>query len=47
MLSQETYVNIDDLRKQGWTIAEIAAGVGYHPARISKWLKSGGPPTAR
>ena len=31
MMNQESYVNIEDLRKQGWTIKEIAAEMGYHP----------------
>jgi transposase len=48
MLTQEEYVHrVLELRRQGWTIAEIAAEVGYHPATVSKWLKLGGPPPAR
>jgi transposase len=48
MLTQEEYVQrVLELKRQGWTIAEIAAEVGYHPATISKWLKTGGPPPAR
>lgn len=35
------------LRRQGLTIAEIAAETGYHPATISKWLDAGGPPERR
>lgn len=46
MMNQETYVKLEDLRKQGWTIKEIAAETGYHPATISKWLREG-PPTRR
>lgn len=45
-MTQETYVNINDLRKQGWTIAEIAAETGWHRTTISKYLKDG-PPTTR
>lgn len=40
MMTQEQYVNIQDLAKQGWTIKEIAEEVGYHPATVSAWLKS-------
>lgn len=46
MMNQETYVKLEDLHKQGWTIKEIAAETGYHPATISKWLKCG-PPVRR
>ncbi len=44
MMSQETYVKIEDLHKQGWTIKEIAEQTGFHPATVSKWLKQGPPP---
>ncbi|MEA2901505.1 MAG: hypothetical protein QOH36_1392 [Actinomycetota bacterium] len=48
MLTQEEYVNdVLALRRQGMTIAEIAATVGYHPATVSKWLRAGGPPPQR
>jgi transposase len=48
MMTQEEYVNhVLALRRQGWTIAEIAAELDYHPATISNWLKKGGPPPAR
>ena len=46
MMNQETFVKLEDLHKQGWTIKEIAAETGYHPATISKWLKCG-PPVRR
>ena len=46
MMTQESYVNIEDLHKQGWTIREIAAETGYHPATISRRLREG-PPLAR
>ena len=35
------------LRRQGWTINQIADAVGAHPATISSWLKKGGPPSKR
>ena len=48
MLTQEEYVNgVLALRRQGMTIAEIAEELDYHPATISKWLRSGEPPPAR
>ena len=47
MMNQESYVNIEDLRRQGWTIKEIAAETGYHPATISRRLREGPPPARR
>jgi transcriptional regulator with XRE-family HTH domain len=47
MMNQETFVHITGLREQGWTIKEIAAEVGYHPATVSKWLHGDGPPGRR
>ena len=47
MMTQETYVNINDLHKQGWTISEIAEKTGWHRATISDRLKNGPPPTQR
>ncbi len=48
MLTQEEYVQrVLELKRQGWSITEIAGEVGYHPATVSKWLKEGGPPPAR
>lgn len=35
------------LRRQDWTIGQIADAVGAHPATISSWLKKGGPPPKR
>lgn len=35
------------LRHQGFTTAEIADELGYHPATIAKWIASGGPPPQR
>lgn len=35
------------MRSRGWSIAEIARETNYHPATVSKWLKSGGPPPSR
>ena len=47
MMTQEEYVELLALRRQGKTIAEIAVELGYHPATVSLWLKNGGPPPAR
>jgi transposase len=48
MLTQEEYVHrVLELKRQGFTVTEIAAEVGYHPATVSKWLKQGGPPASR
>ena len=48
MLTQEEYVQrVLELQRQGWSVKEIAAELDYHPATVSKWLKSGGPPATR
>src|SRR5579863_7274793 len=48
MLTQEEYVQrVLELKRQGWSLTEIAREVGYHPATVSKWLKQGGPPETR
>lgn len=47
MMTQEEYMDLLALRRQGKTIAEIADELGYHPATVSGWMKNGGPPSAR
>ena len=47
MMSQENYVNINDLHKQGWTIIEIAEATGWHRTTVSNYLKNGPPPATR
>ena len=47
MMNQETYVNINDLHAQGWTISEIAEETGWHRTTVSKYLKDGPPSAAR
>ena len=47
MMTQETYVKIDDLHKQGWTIREIADETGFRPATVSRRLREGPPPSRR
>ena len=43
MMNQETYVNVNDLHKQGWTINEIAEETGWHRTTVSKYLREGLP----
>jgi transposase len=47
MMTQEEYMDLLALRRQGKTITEIADELGYHPATVSGWIKKGGPPPAR
>ena len=46
-MNQETYVRVHELRKQGWTLEEIAVETGFHPSTISQQLKAEGPPARR
>ena len=41
MLTQEEYMDVLALHRQGFTVTEIADELGYHPATISGWLKCG------
>lgn len=47
MLTQEEFMDLKAMCRQGLTMTEIAEETGYHPATISKWLKAGGPPARR
>jgi transposase len=47
MLTQEEYMDVLKLRHEGFTVAEIADELGYHPATISRWIAAGGPPPER
>lgn len=47
MMTQEEYMDLLALRRQGKTIGEIADELGYHPATVSGWIKNGGPPPTR
>jgi len=40
-------MDIVALRREGWTIGQIADSTGKHPVTISSWLKKGGPPPRR
>ena len=47
MMTQEEYMDVVALRRQGWTITQIAAEVGRHPDTVAKWLRQGPPPERR
>jgi transposase len=47
MMTQEEFMDVVALRRQGWTITDIAAAVGRHPDTVAKWLGAGGPPAGR
>src|SRR5436305_14459549 len=47
MMIQEEYMDVLALKRQGWTITEIADELGYDPATISNWIANGGPPAQR
>jgi transposase len=47
MMTQEEFMDVMAMKRQGLTIKEIAAETGYHPSTISAWLRHGGPPQRR
>ena len=47
MMTQEEYMDVLAMRRQGMSFVEIGEATGYHPATISKWVREGGPPPAR
>lgn len=47
MMTQEEYMDVTALKAAGWSVAQIARHLGYHPATISGWIKAGGPPAKR
>ena len=47
MMTQEEFMDVQALHRQGFTIADIARAVGHHPATVSAWIKRGGPPPGR
>jgi transposase len=47
MLSQEEFMDLCALKRQGLSNREIGEQLGYHPATIAKWLRAGGPPATR
>jgi transposase len=47
MMTQEEFMDVMAMRRQGMSYVEIGEQLGYHPDTISKWCKAGGPPAAR
>jgi transposase len=47
MMTQEEFMDVQALHRQGFTITDIARAVGHHPATVSAWIKRGGPPLGR
>jgi transposase len=47
MMTQEEYMDVLAMKRQGMSFKEIGDELGYHPATIAKWVKAGGPPSAR
>ena len=47
MMTQEEFMDVRAMKRQGMSIKEIAEETGYHPSTISGWLRNGGPPEKR
>jgi transposase len=47
MMTQEEFMDVMAMKRQGLSIKEIAEETGYHPSTVSSWLKNGGPPSKR
>ena len=47
MMTQEEFMDVMAMKRQGMSIKEIAEETGYHPSTISGWLRNGGPPERR
>jgi transposase len=47
MMTQEEFMDVMAMKRQGLSIKEIAEETGYHPSTISNWLKNGGPTEKR
>ncbi|MBF6842029.1 helix-turn-helix domain-containing protein, partial [Acinetobacter baumannii] len=47
MMTQEEFMDVMAMKRQGMSFKEIGDELGYHPATIAKWCKAGGPPPAR
>ncbi len=47
MMTQEEFMDVVALRRQGSTITDIAQAVGRHPQTVSAWSKAGGPSARR
>jgi IS30 family transposase len=44
MMTQEEFMDVLAMKRQGMSFKEIGEELGYHPATIAKWVKAGGPP---
>ena len=47
MMTQEEFMDVMAMKRQGMSIKEIADETGYHPKTISGWLRNGGPAERR
>lgn len=47
MMTQEEFMDVQALHRQGFTITDIAHAVGHHPQTVRDWIKRGGPPAGR
>jgi len=47
MMTQEEFMDVLAMKRQGMSFKEIGDELGYHPATIAKWVSAGGPPPAR
>jgi transposase len=47
MMTQEEFMDVMAMKRQGLSIKEIAEETGYHPSTISNWLRNGGPTEKR
>src|SRR5258708_15369277 len=47
MMTQEEYMDVLALARQGWTLTQIAEALGRHPVTVGNWLRNGGPPSKR
>jgi|GEM_PF-2349121 hypothetical protein len=47
MMTQEEYMDVIALHRQGSTRKQIAEALERHPATIAKWIENGGTPARR
>ncbi len=41
MMTQEEFMDVLGMRRQGLSFKEIGDELAYHPATIAKWVKAG------
>jgi len=46
-MTQEEFMDVLAMKRQGLSFKEIGDELGYNPATIAKWVMAGGPPAAR